>query len=345
MGQKGFWDREKRREDLIQLKPILPNLNHIIPWENFRATLEDIYPKERKSNAGRKHYDVILMFKLLILQQLYNISDDELEYQVKDRFSFMEFLGLGIEDNIPDSKTVWLFRQKLVERNLTESLFETFDEFIRSAGYRAEKGQIVDATLVNVPKQRNSREENQTIKNGEVPEDWEESPHQLSQKDVDARWTKKNGQSFFGYKNHISIDVGYGFIRRYTVTNAAVHDSQMMAEIIDIDNQNDEIYGDSAYCSEKMEWALEKVGFISEIHQRSYRNRKLTSEEKIANLNRSRIRAKVEHVFGQWVTSMGGKMIRCIGLARAKAVIGLRNLAYNLKRLLYWENHRISVVK
>jgi len=212
----------------------------------------------------------------------------------------MESLGLGIEDDIPDAKTVWLFRQKLVEHNLVESLFEAFDEFVRSAGYRAEKGQIVDATLVSVPKQRNSRKENQTIKSGEVPEGWDENPHQLAQKDIDARWIKKNGQSFFGYKNHISIDVRYGFIRRYAVTNAAMHDSQMMGEIIDINNQNDEIFGDSAYCSEKMEWALEKIGFISEIHQRNYRNCKLTHEEQLVNQERSRIRAKVEHVFGQW---------------------------------------------
>jgi len=221
----------------------------------------------------------------------------------------MDFLGLDIEDSIPDSKTVWLFRQNLVEQNLLESLFEIFDEFVRSARYRAEKGQIVDATLVSVPKQRNCREENEIIKSGEVPEDWKENPHQLAQKNVNARWTKKNGQSFCGYKNHISIDVEYGFIRRFTVTNAAVHDSQVIEEIIDIDNQDDEIYGDSSYCSEKMEWALEKIGFVSEIQQRNYRNHKLTSEEKKTNQDRSRIRAKVEHVFGQWVTSMGGKMM------------------------------------
>ncbi len=157
-----------------------------------------------------------------------------------------------------------------------------------------------------VPKQRNTKEENQQLGRGEIPETWQEKPHRLSQKDMDARWTKKNGQSHFGYKNHISIDVEYGFIRRYEVTDAAVHDSQVLGAVLDDENEGEEIWADSAYRSELIEWVLELLQFLSHIHERAYRNRPLTEEQKESNRERSKIRAKVEHVFGSWVNDMGG---------------------------------------
>lgn len=337
MGQQSFWDWENRQEKLSQKKPLLNRLNELIPWNEFRAILEPIYQKVRKSDAGRKPIDVIIMFKMLTLQHLYNISDPELEYQVNDRLSFMKFLGLGLEDRIPDSTTVWSFREKLTEAGLIIKLFERFEEYLKDEGFEAKEGQIVDATLVPVPKQRNRSEENEMLKQGEIPKAWEEKPRRLAQKDVDARWTKKNGQSHFGYKNHISIDRKYGFVRKYKVTDAAVHDSQVLGEILDPDNEGDEIWADSADRSEEIEWVLDKIGFESEIHERAYRNRPLTEEQTVQNQEKSRIRAKVEHVFGDWVTAMGGKLIRSIGKIRAETTVGLKNLVYNLKRYIFWK--------
>jgi IS5 family transposase len=182
---------------------------------------------------------------MLVLQQLYNISDEALEDQVNDRLSFMRFLDLTLADSVPDATTVWLFRQQLKQQGLIEELFEQFDPYLRQEGYQGKGGQIVDATLVPVPKQRNSKEENQQLAQGEIPDTWQEKPHRLSQKDIDPRWTKKNGQSHFGYKNHISIDVEYGFIRRYEVTDAAVHDSQVLGAVLDDENEGEEIWADS----------------------------------------------------------------------------------------------------
>ncbi|WP_026100947.1 IS5 family transposase [Synechococcus sp. PCC 7336] len=337
MGQKGFWDWEERRKKLSSKKPLLDRLNDIVPWEEFRPLLEQIHQKERKSNAGRKPFDVILMFKLLLLQQFYNISDEELEYQVNDRLSFMQFLDLDIEDTIPDAKTVWSFREQLTKHGLTRVLFEKFENYLSREGYHAQEGQIVDATLVPVPKQRNSRKENEKIRDGEIPEEWEDKPHRLAQKDLEARWTKKNGQSHFGYKNHISIDVKFGFVRQYQVTDAAVHDSRALGEVIDIENSDDRIWADSAYRSEDIEWVLETIGFDSEIHERAYRNRPLNEEQKSSNRKKSSTRAKVKHVFGAWVTSMGGKLVRSIGKVRAETNIGLKNLAFNIKRYIFLE--------
>ena len=260
------------------------------------------------------------MFKLLILQQLYNISDDELEYQVNDRLSFMRFLHLGLEDSVPDAKTVWSFRERLRKAKLVEPLFEQFGAYLNATGYQAQCGQIVNATLVPVPKQRNTREDTATIKAGKVPDDWHDKPHKLSQKDVDARWTQKNGTSHYGYKNHINRDAGHGFIRRYTVTDASVHDSQVLGQLLDADNADDELWADSAYLSIAIVTVLEMMGFESHINERAYRNRPLSETQIADNRERSKTRAKIEHVFGTMVNEMGGKVIRTIGVASAETM-------------------------
>ncbi|NEP19578.1 MAG: IS5 family transposase [Leptolyngbya sp. SIO4C1] len=337
MGQKGFWDFSERQQKLAEKKEFLIDLDELVPWETFRPRLESIYDKPRKSRAGRKPIDVILMFKLLILQQMYNISDDELEYQVNDRLSFMRFLHLGLEDSVPDAKTVWLFKDELRKQGLVEGLFEQFGSYLNTAGYQAQCGQIIDATLVPVPKQRNDKPENAKIKQGKVPEDWQDKPQKLSQKDTDARWTQKNGVSHYGYKNHINRDAGHGFIRRYQVTDAAVHDSQVLGQLLDADNSDDELWADSAYLSAAIVEVLGWMGFVSHINERAYRNRPLSEQQKADNRERSKTRARVEHVFGTMVNEMGGKMVRTIGIARAEVMLGLKNLTYNLKRFVFWQ--------
>lgn len=208
MGQRGFWDEQQRVAKLQEKKPVLTRLAESIPWESFRLLLDKGYSQERKSNAGRKRIDPLILFKMLVLQQLFNLSDEELEFQVNDRRSFEEFVGLGVMNNIPDATTIAFFRERLRKAEVIEELFETY---LRSQGLQARGGQIIDATLVPVPKQRNSRDENKEIKAGKLPEGWDENPDRLRQKDLDARWMKKNGINHYGYKNSICIDVDHGF--------------------------------------------------------------------------------------------------------------------------------------
>jgi IS5 family transposase len=193
----------------------------------------------------------------------------------------------------------------------------------------AMKGQIVDASIVNVPRQRNSREENAEIKEGNVP-DW--STNKRRQKDVDARWTKKNGKTFYGYKNHISVDVKYKFIRSFAVTDAALHDSQVFEQLL-TDNTSKDIWADSAYRSEDRLNSLAEDGFREHIQRKGTRNRQLTPREQDGNRTRSKIRSRIEHVFGVQVQRAGNLLLRTIGKARARTKIGLRNLAYNLDRM------------
>jgi transposase, IS5 family len=319
-------------EKLENLGDPLVLLKDVIDWEMFRSELDRIYDKERKSAAGRKPLDVVLMFKIMILQRLYNMSDDQAEYQIRDRASFQRFLGLNIEDGSPDAKTIWLFRERL--KGLERDLFFRFDRYLSDVGLTAKGGQIIDATFIDAPRQRNTREENETIKSGNVPEEWKNQPNMLAQKDLEAEWAKKNDETHYGYKDHANVDVCHKLIRDYTVTGASVHDSLMLDDILD-ETQGRVVYADSAYRSNVQEQRIDALGLLSLIHERSYRNTPLTENQKAANHEKSKIRVRVEHVFGFFHTSMNrATFIRTIGSARACVVIGLSNLTYNLARFL-----------
>lgn len=337
--QPGLFDVEDRAAQLTKMGDPLVGLKARVDWEAFRPDLNRVREKERKSQAGAKPFDVVLMFKILVLQQLHNLSDDGIEYQIRDRFSFMRFLGLQLEDRIPDSKTVWTFREALKKLDLVEVLFMRFHAQLAEQGYVAKAGQMIDATFIEVPKQRNSREENALIKEGRVPEAWDKPEAQAKrrQKDTQARWTKKNDEKHYGYKNHINADEGNKLIQSYSVTHAAVHDSQVFDELLDqtTDEKGSKraVYADSAYRSEAQEQRLTEAGIASQICEKGTRGKPLTEEQKQSNRTKSKVRARVEHVFGAQA-AMGGHLVRTIGLERAKVKIGLMNLVYNMKRLV-----------
>jgi IS5 family transposase len=340
MGQMGFFDVANRYAGLNAKNDPLVKINDVVPWETFRARLEAAWrrpPEERKSTAGRKPWDAVVMFKAIVLCELYNLSDDQVEYQLRDRLSFMRFLGLGLEDGVPDAKTVWLYRDVLAQEGVIGELFDEFDGYLKERGYLAMGGQIIDASIVPVPKQRNTREENAKIKDGGTPEDWENQPAKRCQKDTDARWTKKHGKSHYGYKNHVNVDRRHKLVRRYKVTDAAVHDSQVVDDILDADNTASGVWADSAYRSVEIEAKLEEKGLKSRIHRKGHRGKPLSEREKRGNKTRSKVRARVEHVFGAQSNDMGGTLVRGIGLVRARARIGLKNLVYNMRRLVQLE--------
>lgn len=326
----GLFDWQTRFQQLDKTGDPLAKLNTLLNWEQFRQKLNVLRQFDRKSNAGRKPFDVVMMFKVLIIQSLYNLSDDQTEFQIRDRLSFMRFLNLTISDAVPDAKTIWLFREQLKEAGLVKELFEQFDGFLRQNGFTAQKGQIVDASIIAAPKQRNSRDENKQIKEGQVPDDWDENKKR--QKDTDARWTKKAGQNHYGYKNHIDVDVKHKFIRDFEVTSACVHDSQVFEELLDANNSSRNVFADSAYSKDEKRRALAKEGFRCCVQRKGYRYKKLTKKQNRINHMRAKIRCRVEHIFGVQAKRAGSLLLRTIGLMRAKCKIGLRNLAYNIDR-------------
>lgn len=341
--QFGFFAEETRLEKLTRLGDSLEKLN-IIDWEIFRPTLNAAFRKERKGSGGRPPYDYLLLFKILILQRLFNLSDDQTEYQINDRMSFMRFLGLSLGEKVPDAKTIWLFRDTLIQAKAIEELFRLFNRQLESQGIITHTGTIIDATFVDAPRQRNTREENKTIKEGKIPEGWtEDTPkaaHKLAQKDTDARWTVKGGEKHYGYKDHTKVDADSKIITDYAVTNAAVHDSNELVDFID--KTDKVVYADSAYSGRGIAEKLPE-NVENSIHEKGYRNRPLTDEQKESNRKKSKIRARIEHVYGFMTGSMKGITVRGIGLQRAGFNIGLTNLVYNLCRYSILQRQRACV--
>ncbi|MEK7349708.1 MAG: IS5 family transposase [Nitrospirota bacterium] len=329
---KGFFDEEFRLEKLADQKDPLVKLRERIDFELFRPLLEKSLYKVVKSNAGARPYDYVMMFKVLILQRYYNIGDDKMEFAILDRLSFMRFLSLSLSDKVPDAKTIWHFREQLVKEKAVEKLFDLFKEELYKKNLIANEGKMVDASFVEVPIQRNSREENKQVKEGIVPDEWKKKPNKLEQKDTDARWTKKNNTTYYGYKDHIKADAKSKLIDTYTVTDASVHDSQEIESLITEEDKEQSMYADSAYRSEEIETMLKEKEIDSQVHEKGHRNNPLTNQQKETNKVKSKTRARVEHIFGFIENSMNSPYIQTIGIKRATAVIGLMNLTYNMFR-------------
>jgi len=330
--QLGFFDVEKRHKQLNKLRDPLLVLSSLINFEIFREEIEKGLEKERKDNSGRKPFDKVMLFKGLIIKRLYDLSNEELEFQITDRSSFRRFLGINENDLSPDEKTFWLFSNELAKNGVIDRLFIKFDEFLNQQGYTAKGGSMIDATFVEVPKQRNTKEENKEIKEGKIPESFTENTHKFSQKDTDARWTKKGNDTYYGYKDHINADVKYKLVRKYEATSAEVHDSQPLENLLDDKNDTAKLWADSAYRSQVILALLLSKLIEANINERAYRNKPLTEDQKAENRVRSKTRARVEHIFGFMSNSLKAGMIRTIGIVRAKSQIAMINLTYNLCR-------------
>jgi len=364
--QPGLFDVDARLRELSAKGDALERLSELLDFEMFRCDLERAVPRSDGSKGGRPAFDHVLMFKVLLLQAMHALSDERCEYLIRDRLSFMRFLGLGLGDVVPDANTIWNFREALKRSGVIDRLFACFDVRLKAAGYLAMGGQIVDASIVSAPKQRNTEAEKAEIKAGRIPREWAERPAKLRQKDRDARWTVKFSKAkpredgtaqadiavpAFGYKNHVSIDRRHRLIRRWTTTDAAAHDGARLGELIDRENTASDLWaelaegsvgeadgrpaeGDTSYRSAKNEALLAKRRLVSRIHRKKPRGRAMAPRTRRANARKSAVRASVEHVFAYQKGPMG-LVIRTIGLARARVKIGLANLAYNMRRYLW----------
>ena len=239
--------------------------------------------------------------------------------------SFQRFIGLSLGERVPDAKTIWLFRDTLTQSGMIRDLFLTFNGMLAAKGIITHTGTIVDATFVDAPRQRNNRDENKQVKNGETPEEWKKNPHKLAQNDTDARWTKKNDETHYGYKDHVKVDTDSKIITEYATTSANVHDSNEFTEFL---NEEDKVvYADSAYVGKEIPDHVE-----NRVCEKGYRGKPLTDEQKASNRKKSKTRCRIEHVFGFMTGSMHGITLRSIGIERAAFNIGLTNLVYNICR-------------
>ena len=349
-GQPGFFDTDERLRALSAAGDPLERLSAVVDFELFRPELEAALARSDRSRGGRPPYDAVLMFRVLVLQALYTLSDDQTEYQLRDRLSFMRFTGLGLHEAVPDAKTVWLYREQLTRAGALTRAFERFDAMLRERGYLAMGGQIVDATVVEARRPRLSKDERATLREGGTPADW--SKARTRQIDCDGRWTIRRGRKkapppggtqramgeiatpMFGYKNHLGIDRRHGFIRRFTVTHAARHDGSQLGAVLDLDNTASSVWADTAYRSKANLALLESRRLKPQLRRAKPRGRPMPAHVTRGNTTRSRVRALVEHVFATEKRRMG-LVIRSIGLVRATAKITLANLAYNMRRLVW----------
>lgn len=274
------------------------------------------------------------MVRILVLKRLYNLSDEQMEYQLLDRMSYQRFCKLTDSASIPDRTTIWTFENRIGEAGV-QAIFEGVEKQLLKAGFIARGGQIVDATLIPVPKQRLTSREKEALEQGTVPEDWSQSKQR--QKDLEATWTKKHGKSHLGYKLSIGVDVKGGrFVRKHTTSTASTHDSQHFEAVVDRINTSKDIYADSAYTSRAREEALQAEGFRPKIQHKGQRNKPLSARGKQRNRRISKIRALAEPVFAR-LTQMGGKMIRTIGLKRARFATTMMVTCCNITRLVFLE--------
>ena len=332
---RSLFEYEDRMEELSKKNCHLERLNSIIDWELFRDILNKSFEKKSKGPGGAPHYDYVLMFKALVIQKFHQLSDEQTEYQIKDRLSFQKFLGFDLTDDVPDQNTIREFRESLIKNGVIDKIFDRFHLFLKDKGVISTEGVIVDASFVEVPRQRNTRDENKDIKEGKTPEGWEDNPDKMSQKDVDAKWTKKNNKTFFGYKNHIKADKKSKIILSHHTTSANIHDSQPIDDLLDESDKGKDIWADSAYTGQEIYETFDEYEMKQHINEKGYRNRPLTDEQKNLNREKSKTRARVEHIFGFMENSMKGGFIRSIGIKRAQGNIGLINLVYNFCR--YWQ--------
>ena len=346
-----FFDVDDRLAELSAKGDDLERVNALVDFEIFRPALEAAVARADRVKGGRPPFDHVLMFKVLILQAMHSLSDERCEYLIKDRLSFMRFLGLGLANAVPDANTIWTFREALKKADAVDALFRRFDDALRASGFLAMSGQIIDATIVAAPKQRNTDAEKQAIREGRIPDGWKEKPAKLAQKDRDARWTikytkakpKEDGAPrvdlaipAFGYKNHVTIVRAHGLSRKWTATHAAAHDGARLEDVLDRTNTASDVWADTAYRSAKNEAMLTRRGFLSRIHRKKPKGKPMPERTRIANAQKSKVRSAVEHVFAHQKGLMG-LIVRTIGLQRARMKIGLANLAYNIRRLVTLE--------
>lgn len=344
----GFFDEQNVLEKLTKLGDPLVLISKHIDFNLFKETFLKFSGRNEETEQptkGRPSYDIVMMVKILFIQRLYNLSDEQVEFQITDRLSFRRFLRIPFSDSVPDCKTVWAFRELLNKdgEDRGKVIFELFLNKLNQDGLIAKEGKMMDATFVSVPIQRNTREENKEIKEGKTPESFTKNKNKLAQKDVDARWTKKNHVSYFGYKNHVKGETKRKFITGYIVTDAAPHDSKLACELLTDEDKGQDFYADSAYQTPEIKDKLKALEMNERIIEKGHRNNPLNKNQKQSNKKKSKTRCRVEHIFGFMTNNMNdGTFIRNIGKSRATLVIGLNNLVYNICRYIQLKKYKFA---
>ncbi|TSJ89025.1 IS5 family transposase [Chitinimonas sp. BJB300] len=332
MIKSSLFASEEREAKLDQLGDALKVLGTHVDFTALAADIDRAAPRPSRARGGRPPFPTELMVRVLLVQQLFNLSDEQMEFQLLDRLSFQRFVGLRSSSQIPDRTTIWTFKERLIAAGASDSIFEAANRELAKHGYIARGGQMVDASIVHVPKQSVNREEKAMIQERAMPADW--SPAKRRQKDLDARWTKKHGKSYFGYKVSTSVDKRYKLIRKRVVSTASEHDTLHFERVLDQGNTSRDVWTDRGYVDGEREARLIGQGWRMHNQRKGRADKPLSECQKRRNRRIAKIRARVEHPFAS-LAQLGGKALRCIGLARATLNLHWKIAGYNLQRLCY----------
>ena len=328
---------QEREAKLSKLGDSLELLERHVDFSALATAVDEAAPRPGRERGGRPPFPTEVMVRILLIQQLFNLSDEQMEFQLLDRLSFQRFAGLRHSSQIPDRTTIWTFKERLIKAGASESVFDAVNRQLAKHGYIARGGQMIDASIVQAPKQSLSKEEKAIVDEGAMPAEWK--PAQRRQKDLDARWTKKHGKSYFGYKVSANADKRYKLVRK--ISTASEHDTMHFEDVLDPANTSRDILADKGYVDGEREARLSQQGWRMHIQRKGSKGKSISATQERRNKRIAKTRARVEHVFAG-LAQLGGKALRSIGLARATLHLNWKVAAYNLRRLVYLKEARIE---
>jgi IS5 family transposase len=339
MMKPNLFAAQEREAKLTKLGDALQVLERHVDFAAMAAAVDKAAPRPGRERGGRPPFPTEIMVRILLIQQLFNLSDEQMEFQLLDRLSFQRFAGLRDSSQIPDRTTIWTFKERLIKAGASETVFDAVNRQLAKHGYLARGGQMVDASIVQVPTQSLSKEEKAIADQGAMPVDW--APAKRRQKDLDARWTKKHSKSFFGYKLSANVDKRCKLIRKIKISTASENDTLHFEEVLDPANTSRDIYADKGYIDGAREARLKGEGWRMHIQHKAAPNKPLSPTQEGRNRRIAKTRARVEHAFAG-LAQLGGKVLRSIGLARATLHLNWKAAAYNLRRLCYLKEANFS---
>lgn len=308
-GQLGFADHivsasgSRRKDHLGEIAALMD-------WSGIEELLRPL----RCSRLGRPPYPPLSLFKVLLLQRWYGLSDEAMEDALSDRVSFRRFAGLSLEEMVPDASTLCRFRGEMAAADLGERLFEAAGKVLSAKGFLVRSGTLIDASLISAA----------------VAEPRKQPGGGASKADPEAVWTKKGSKATFGYKLHVALDQGSGLVRQARLTKASTADCALGPDLVQGDEQM--VYADMAYDNARMRRRLADLGIANGVMQRPNKHHPLTETEKRRNAVLGRVRGRVESLFGTLKRSYQRHRMRYRGLARNSLDILLTLLAINLRR-------------
>jgi len=338
MMKPNLFAAQEREAKLTKLGDALQVLERHVDFAALASAVDEAAPRPGRERGGRPPFPTEVMVRILLIQQLFNLSDEQMEFQLLDRLSFQRFAGLRDSSQIPDRTTIWTFKERLIKAGASESVFEAVNRQLARHGYIARGGQMVDASIVQAPKQSLNKEEKAIVAENAMPADW--SPAKRRQKDTDARWTKKHGKSYFGYKLSANADKRYKLIRKIKVSTSSEHDTLHFEDVLDPSNTSRDVYADKGYVDGEREARLTGQGWRMHIQRKGTKDKAISATQEQRNKRIARTRARVEHIFAG-LAQMGDKVVRSIGLARATLHLNWKAAAYNLRRLCYLTEARV----